>query len=311
MERTGRFDCVIVGGGPAGIACALECMDVRLQVLVIEAGDKLGGQLAITPNSIKNFPAGLFRSGEDLRQRMSEMMESSRCPILMGAPVTAFDPDDLAVEAGGARHAGRTIVLATGRRRRKLGVPGEDRFAPFVTDEILPDPERFRGRSVAIVGGGDSATLDALELASIAPEVHLIHRSAALRARPDVQMRIQREPRVRVHLNSEVVEIRGAHEPAAIVLRSVDSGEESVVPVGGVVIKVGYLPNSEPFRGKLAMNEQGEILVGPDLATSVSGIVAIGDIVAGSYWRLATAVGSGVRVVPEIQRYLLRHPRPG
>jgi thioredoxin reductase (NADPH) len=308
MDRTDRFDCIIVGGGPAGIACALECMDVRLHVLLIEGGTMLGGQLLITPNTIKNFPAGLFQDGEDLRRRMAAMLDTSRCPILIGAPVTDLDPTDLAVEAGGARHRGRTIVLATGRRRRKLGVPGEDRFAPLVTDEIQPDPMRFHGRAVAVVGGGDSATLDALELASIATEVHLIHRSKTLRARPDVQSQIRREPRIHLHLDTEVLEIRGAAEPAAIVLRGLDSGEETVVPVGGVVIKVGYLPNTEPFRGKMAMNPAGEVIAGPGHATSVPGIYAIGDIVAGSYWRLATAVGSGVRVVPEIQRYLHSHP---
>lgn len=311
MERTGRFDCIVVGGGPAGIACALECVDVRLHILLIESGNTLGGQLRITPNSIKNFPAGLFRDGEDLRRRMAEMIESFRCPILLGAPVTAIDPAAMAVEAGGTRHLGRTIVIATGRRRRKLGLDGEERLAPLVTYEIQPDPERFRGQVVAVVGGGDNATLDALELASIASTVHLIHRGDRLRARPDIQEQIRREGRIQVHLRAEVTGIHGRERLEEITVREDPSGAETRLPVGALVIEVGFDPNTEPFRGSVAMNETGEILVGNDAMTSAPGIFAVGDVVAGSYWRLATAVGAGVRVVPEIQRFLLAHPEPG
>ncbi|MDM7914183.1 MAG: NAD(P)/FAD-dependent oxidoreductase [Candidatus Eisenbacteria bacterium] len=192
-------------------------------------------------------------------------------------------------------------------------------------EEILPDRERFAGLSVAVVGGGDSACLDALELAPIAREVHLISRSPALRARTDIQRAVLAEPKIERWSGWEIRALAGTDPLESMTIAEAASriGGAVTDPTGtrdsagaagasllreiavdAIVVKIGFAPNTEAFRDKIACNEAGEVLADRGGRTNVPGVFAIGDVVAGSVWRVAAAVGSGVTVVPAIQQHL-------
>ena len=304
MARVEQHDVVVVGGGPAGVSCALECLDVKLDVVLLEERPRLGGQLADAPNSIRNLPAGRFADGEALREALeqSARLLGERCRV--GAALRQADLAQRWLGVGNGRLEFRALVIASGRRRRLLPFAEEGALGGDVTYQIERARDHFAGRSVVVVGGGDSAALDALELAEAGSRVKLLHRSPMLTARPEIVADVRAAPRVEDWTGWEVVSLQGQERLEALVAAHAQTGERRVLRAERLVVKLGYAPSTEPFHGQLELDREGAVVVGPELTTSQRGVFAAGDVVAGSYPRVAVAMGQGVLAARSVQRYL-------
>jgi thioredoxin reductase (NADPH) len=187
---------------------------------------------------------------------------------------------------------------------QRLAAAVDEAYGGDVTYHLEVDPDRFRGRPVVVVGGGDSATLDALALASIASSVMLVHRSERLTSRHDIVAELKNEPRIEDLPGWEVERVHGGERVEEVVLVHTATGEHRTVPAGGLVVKISRDPCTEVFRGQIDLDHRGFIIVDGELTTSCRGVFAAGDVVSGAYWRVSNALGHGSLVSRSILRYL-------
>jgi thioredoxin reductase (NADPH) len=303
MERDRNHDVVIVGGGPAGINGALECFDINLDTIVLEAQAALGGQVAEIPHSVRNVAVGRFDEGSALQRALARSADILGARVLLEHDVTRANLHERWVEAGGACFHAKALLIASGSRRQIHPAAPDGSFGGDVTYQVESRPDRFSGRDVVVVGGGDSATLDALELAGTAKSVKLVHRSERLTARADIGERLRADPRIETFPGWELDSIAGSTGLEEVVLVRPANGERRAVAAGGLVIKISRVPATESFRGQIELDRRGAIVVDDALATSCPGVFAAGDVVAGSYWRIATAMGQGSLAARSIRRY--------
>src|SRR5438477_7259763 len=189
-------DVIIIGAGTAGTSCALECFDIQLDTAVFETDERPGGQLVEIDHSVRNVATGSFFNGSALRDSLEESAAILGDRLHLSHPVTRADLGERWIEVDGARIRGRTLVLATGTRAQQLPAAEDGAFGGDVTYHLEARPGRFVGRDVVVIGGGDSATLDAVELAAAGSRVTLVHRAKGLTARDDVVERVRHEPRI-------------------------------------------------------------------------------------------------------------------
>jgi thioredoxin reductase (NADPH) len=302
---TGRQqDVVIIGGGPAGVNAALECTDIQLDVVLLEASPALGGQLAEISHAVRNVATGWYADGSALQlglQRVSELLGER---VHVEQAVDAANLVEGWVEAAGHRFRGRAILIATGTAPQFLPVAVDGSFGGDVTYHVENDPYRFTGRPVVVVGGGDSATLDALFLAPMASSVILAHRSEDLTARLDIVAQVRAEKRIEDWRGWEVESLGGDERLEQVVLVHPATGERRTVAAGGLVVKISREPRTQVFRGQVDVDRRGFVAVDDQLRTSRPGVFAAGDVVSGAYWRVANALGHGSLVSRTILRYL-------
>lgn len=299
-------DTIIIGAGPAGISCALECVENRVETLVLERHSRIGGQLPAIPSPITNFSGGTYSNGSAFRNAL----EKTARKVLNGVVRTAVDVRkvDLAgktIETDRGLLEGRTIVIATGYRVRELPLDLPDEHQSAILYKSSVHEEELRGRSVAIVGGGDSALLTALDLADSCREIHLLVRGDRFRARPDVLEKVMQSDRISVYLKTAIVGTQGDGRLESIELTGPTGRFE--IDCDKVIVKIGYSPNTELFRGQLDMDDTGHIKIDSYGETTADGVFAAGDIVHNGYDRIAFANGSGVVAAKGVRR-ALGHP---
>jgi thioredoxin reductase (NADPH) len=299
-----QHDVVIVGGGVAGVSAALECSDIQLDVVLLEAGAALGGQLKEISHPVRNVASGRYADGLALQAGVQAAADSLGDRILLEHPVSAANLAERCVESGDQRVQGRAVLIASGTVPEYLPGAIDGAFGGDVTYHAENDPDRFAGRPVVVVGGGDSATLDALFLAPIASTVTLAHRSPALTARHDIVARLRAEERIVDLPGWEVKSVAGADRLEEVVLVHASTGERRTVAAGGLVVKISRNPRTEPFRGQVEVDRRGFVVVDAELRTSCPGVFAAGDVVSGAYWRVSNALGHGSLVSRTILRYL-------
>ena len=295
---------VIIGGGPAGVGCALECFDIQLDTVLLEANMSLGGQLAEIPHVVHNVVFAAFDQGPGLQRSLERSSIILGDRVRLGQPVTVVDLDELWVEAGDRRFHADAVVITSGATRRQLRVAPDGACGGDVTYQIERHPTRFAGRPVAVIGGGDSAALDALELARTGSSVMLVHRSELLTARRDIIEDVRNEPGIEDLPGWELESVDGTDHLEGIVLVRRATAERRHVAVSGVVVKISYAPATGVFAGKLDLDGRGAIVIDDQLRTSRRGVFAAGDVTAGSYPRIATAVGQGVLAARSVLRQL-------
>jgi len=307
MPADEEHDVVVVGAGPAGVNCALECFDIQLDTVVFEATGEPGGQLSDIPHSVRNVAAGRFDDGRALQQALAESAEILGARLRLGTAVTRVDVAERVLElAGGAHVRGRALVIATGTVRQDLAAAPDGAFGGGVTYKLQPGKERFAGVAMVVVGGGDSATLDALDLAQGGSRVKLVHRHA-LTARDDIIEMVRGEARIEDLEGWELESVQGGEHVEEVTLKNAD-GERMPVPAGGVLVKIGRRPRTELVRGQLRLDGTGAIIVDGNQQTSEPGVFAAGDVVAGAYARVATAVGQGSLAAWSVLRHLQERP---
>ncbi len=300
---------VIVGGGPAGFTAALYSGRAELAPAVV-AGLQIGGQLMLTTD-VENYPGFPEAvTGPELMEHFQRQAER------FGAAVFAEDATaiDLSKRPFRVRTTEReftadAVVLALGASARWLGLPSETRLQnKGVSACATCDGALFRGKPMAVVGGGDTAMEEALFLARFATEVTVVHRRDSLRASKIMQERAQAHPKIRFAWNSEVDEVLGSEFVTGLRLRDVKSGEKRELPVEAVFVAIGHKPNTDLLRGQLELDPVGYIKVeSGGTRTSVEGVFACGDAMDPIYRQAVTAAGTGCMAAIDAERWLAAH----
>ena len=294
MGIENRHDVVVIGGGPAGVSCALECLDVQLDTVLLEATSAVGGQVAEIPHSIRNVATGRFENGAALAAAVQRSSTTLGEAVRLDQEVTSANVQEGWVETPTGRFYAKALLIASGSARQELSAAPDGAFGGDVTYQVESRPDRFDGRDVIVVGGGDSASLDALELAETASSVRLVHRSEQLTARRDIIERIRRDARIEDLAGWEVESTNGSDHLEEVVLVRRATSERRVVAARGIVVKISRSPRTSAFRAQIELDGRGAVVVDGLLQTSCPGVFAAGDVVSGSYWRIATALGQGV-----------------
>jgi thioredoxin reductase (NADPH) len=299
-----EHDVIVIGGGPAGVNAALECGDIKLDVVLIEANAELGGQLVEISHPIRNVATGWYSGGAELQAGLQRAAEVLGDRVLVEHRVSSAALAEGWIEAAGQKFRGKAVLIASGTLAERLPVAIDGAFGGDVTYQVERDPDRFIGRPVIVVGGGDSATLDALALASSASSVILAHRSTRLTARHDIVAEVRADSRIEDLPGWEVQSVQGGDHLEEVVLVRTATGERRTVPAGGLVVKISREPSTQAFRGQVEMDSRGFVIADAELRTSCPGVFVAGDVVSGAYWRVANALGHGSLVSQTILRYL-------
>lgn len=301
---------VIIGSGPAGYTAAIYAARADLKPLLF-SGFEAGGQLMITTDveNYPGFPDGIL--GPELMELVRKQAERFGTRI---EPVTVDKVDvserPFKVHAGGKVFLARTIIAACGATAKWLGLESEKTFGGYgVSACATCDGFFFRGKEVAVVGGGDTAMEEAAYLTRHCSKVYVIHRRDQFRASKIMQDRVLSNPKIEVVFNTVVEDIVGDHEPVNKVtgmqLKNTVTGEKSHLKVDGVFIAIGHKPNSELFQGILDMDETGYILPIPGTSkTKVSGLFVAGDVSDSVYRQAVSAAGTGCMAAIDAERYL-------
>lgn len=299
-----EFQAIIIGAGPAGLSCALELEESKIDYVLVDRNPSIGGQLREVPNTIRDFAGGFYENGKSLMAQMEDLADRMEINLALNQNVYEVNLQEGRLVADNEELTTRCVIIATGLSRRRLNLPEESSFGDDVAYVLWGREEHFRDKPVAVVGGGDSALLDALELANNCPVVYLIHRSVKFKARRDVIEEVRNNPRIRLVADSRVEALQGDGSLSGLSLVSTATGDRFDIEVNRLLIKVGYAPNTGLFKGQLDMDPSGFIRVGSNLATSVPGVFAAGDVTAGAYWRLAVAIGQGSLAGYSVRQYL-------
>jgi thioredoxin reductase (NADPH) len=302
-----RHDVLIIGAGPAALSAALWLRDFGLGAILLEQNSQPGGQLHDIHAPIPNYLTAFGWDGERFAGVALADARSAELEILVGEAVRHVARRELRVERGRERLRGRAILLATGLRRRKLGVPGEDALlGRGVSHSANRDRMRFTGQPVAVVGGGTAAVEDALLCAEAGSDVTLIHRSPRFKSRDDFLKRARAHPRIRFVVNAAVRGIVGTERVEAVRYRRRGLRKDEEVRVDGVFVRIGWEPETEAVRGVVRLDRAGFVKVGEGGRTSARGIYAAGDVCSPRCPSIANAVGQGAAVAWEIARALGR-----
>lgn len=298
---------VIMGSGCAGLTAAIYAARANLAPLVIR-GVEAGGQLSLTTlvENFPGFPKGV--QGPELIELMKKQAEAFGTEFLEG-DVTRVDLQrrPFALEVGEERIETRALIVASGASARLLGLESERKLIGHgVSTCATCDGYFFRGKDIAVVGGGDTAAEEALFLTRFANQVTLIHRRDQLRASKIMQDRLFRNEKVKPMWNSVVVDILDPQkgEVSGVKVQNTKNGGESLVPLHGLFIGIGHSPNTALFRGQLDMNEVGYLKTHDGAKTSVPGVFAAGDVQDHIYRQAITASGSGCMAAMDAEKFL-------
>ena len=291
------------------MSCALECHDIQLDTIVLEMQAELGGQITEIPFHVRNVAAGVYDDQHPLP------LAVERSAVILGDrarrswPVDRVNVRERWVESAGRRLVADTLVIATGVGLRRLPAAADGAFGGDVTYQLGSDLDRFAGRPMVVIGGGDNATLDALALAQTKSPVTLVHRSERLASRPDIASQLRDDPRITELGGWELDTVVGDDRLDEVVLVRPATGERKAVKAGGLVVKIGKAPRTELVQDQLETDRSGAVVVDETLATSRLGVFAAGDVVAGAYWRIATAIGQGSLAARSVLRHLATAPQ--
>lgn len=300
------FDVLIVGGGAAGLSAALWCDDLGLSALLVEASGELGGQLLRVYNPIKNHLGGEAENGRQMRDLFVKQTDERKFTLKLSSKITEIDFDEKIIFLeSGERFTGRSIILATGVRRRKLNVAGEREFEnKGIVESGKRDGKFLNKRKVLIVGSGDAAFENALILAETAGAVTLACRSANFRAGRNFTEKVLQNPKIKILTGFTVREILGNQNIEAVELENPATGESIRLPADAVLIRAGVEPNTEIVRGKIDLDADGYIKTDACGETVIRNIFAVGDTANPISPTVSTAVGSGATAVKAIYKRL-------
>jgi thioredoxin reductase (NADPH) len=314
MPSKTRYRVVIIGSGPAGLTAAIYSGRASLEPLVIE-GMQPGGQLTTT-TEVENYPG--FANGiqgpelMDVTRKQAERFGAEIVVDTVSAIDVSARPFALTLEAGGSV-AADAVIVASGATAKYLGLPAEKRLLGYgVSACATCDGFFFKGKEVVVVGGGDTAMEEATFLTKFCTRVHLVHRRDAFRASKIMQQRVLANPKIEILWNTVVTDILGepggagfASGVKGVLVKNVASGETRTIPVSGYFAAIGHQPNTDIFRGKLAMDETGYLKIAhPSTRTSVEGIFAAGDVADMVYRQAVSAAGEGCKAAIDAERWL-------
>ncbi|MBA3769372.1 MAG: FAD-dependent oxidoreductase [Blastocatellia bacterium] len=300
MKDSRKIHVVCIGGGPAGLATALWCRDLGLEVSILERASTPGGQLGIIYNQITNYLGAETVDGAGLRDIFLKQLGDASKYIRPESEAVSINPDPLSVCLATGEVLGcDAIIIATGVRRRTLGVAGEKEFAERgVLRSGAASCDEMFGKNVVIVGGGDAAVENALMLSEKAHKITLVHRRAHLTARADFVEQATNS-KIDFRLSSVVTEIIGQERVSGVAISRSD-GDTKVIEADAVLVRAGWQPNSELVARDVDIDESGYIIADAEGRTSLANVYAIGDVRRPLSPTIAAAVGDAASAIKAI-----------
>ncbi len=297
-----NFDVIIIGGGAAGLSAGLWCAELGLNALLLEANAELGGQLLWIYNSIENHLGSGAKNGCELRDVFVRQIENRRFTVRLQSEISDVNLEKKEVlVSSGEKFSARFLIIATGIRRRKLNVEGEEKFkSKGIIESGKRDAKLVKDKKVCIVGGGDAALENALILAKTASEVIVVHRRNNFRARAEFIEQAQNNQKIKILTETVLRKIVGNEQVEAVELEDLSAAELFLLNFDAVLIRVGVEPNTEILRGKLKLDEDGYIKINQNCETNVKGIFAVGDVANPLAPTVSSAVGMGATAVKTI-----------
>lgn len=298
------YDLVIVGGGPAGMSAALYAKRQNLRFVLL--AEQLGGLANLVP-SLKAYLGYQYITGFDLIERFREHISRYKVPVKSERAVRiARKGKVFCVATDKGTYCARSVIIATGRRFKKLGIPGEEKYkSKGVSDCTICDGPLFRNKTVAVIGGGRTGLFATLFLLEIAKKIYLIEKNSRLKTEGGLKWVsdcVTGNSKVTVLQNTTPLEVRGNSFARELVLRS--KGREHALAVDGVFVEIGYVPNAEFAKGLVAMNGRGEVVVDAECRTSVPGVFAAGDVTQLKEKQVVVSVGEGAKAALSAVLYL-------
>jgi thioredoxin reductase (NADPH) len=302
-EEKRDLDVVIIGAGPAGLSAGIWCKDLGLTAVILEREAEPGGQLLSIYNPITNYPGLRTEHGRELRDRFLETAESYGVEILLSTEVVEIDTENTSIlTAARQRFSARSIILATGVRRRRLNIPGETEFVgKGIIESGARDKELTRGKTVAIIGGGDAALENTLILSEYATKIYVIHRRDSFSAREDFVRQAAATRPVEFLPNTRVVRINGADSVESIEIIDQNTGASRTTPVDIVLIRIGVEPNSELLANNANLAPGNYVVIDSRTEPRAADICAIGDVANPFSLTISTAAGTAASAVKRIR----------
>lgn len=300
------YDVVIVGAGPAGLTAGVYCARKMLNTIIIS--ENIGGQ-ALESWAIENYMGYRIIAGEDLMKKFEEQVRTLNIRLELDK-VTAITKDDglftLSTVSGNTLKA-RAVILTQGNRPKKLGVANEEQYlGRGLSICSTCDGPLYKGKQVAVVGGGNSALQTAVEMSDIAKSVSLIVRST-IRADPVYMEKLKEKKNITVHTGAHVSALQGEKFLSGITIKD-EQGKEQTISLDGVFIEIGWLPNTDMVENLVQLNEKKEIIVDINGHTSIPGIYAAGDVTSVKSKQIVIASGDGAKAALEAFEYILKSP---
>ena len=302
-----RYDLAIVGGGPAGLTAAVYAARKNLDAVLISKD--IGGQTLLT-SDIENYMGYQYVSGRELAAKFEEQVKRYPIDVAVGEEVARVAPEDggfVVTTSTNREVRARAVIVATGKRSRPLGVPGErELVGRGVSYCAVCDAPLFPGKDVIVVGAGNSGATAVVDLLKIARRIYVVDVLPDWRADPVLVDRIRAAGEmVQPFFGHEVVEIKGESRVEGIVIKDRGSGQVRELPVQGVFIEIGLIPNSEPVKGVAELNRWGEIVVDCKCQTRVPGMFAAGDVTTVPEKQIIIAAGEGAKAALSAYAYLI------
>ena len=300
-----QYDIIILGSGPAGLRAAIYAQRARLSTLLIEEKPLSGGQILDT-YEVDNYPGLPGITGFEMGQKFRAHADRLGAEVVNAQVLSVrLDGEKKIVTTQKGVYEAKTLIIATGAKHRRLGIPGEDKLVGMgVSYCATCDGAFFKGKTVAVVGGGDVALEDALFLARGSEKVYLVHRRDQFRGAKILQEKVKEASNIEPVLDSVVTEIKGEGQVSSILLNS-KNGESRELEVQGVFIAVGIEPNSSAVKDLVAQDAGGYIVAGEDTKTSVEGVFAAGDVRTKQLRQVLTAAADGANAVTSAEKYIL------
>jgi len=288
-------DVLIIGAGPAGLSAARWCDELGLDTLVLEQAEEIGGQLSSVHNAVENYLGVRVANGSELRDLFAEQTKDCEFDLWTNIEIDSVDLKAKRITLkSGEELQSIAVIIATGLRRRRLGIPGETEFqGRGIIESGARDREQLAGKDVCVIGGGDAAAENALMLAEVCPTVTLVNRGRKLRARREFREQLHTHHCITVFPESNVRRIIGNDHVEAVEIERGGAIKPFQMAVQGVLIRIGWQPNTDFIRGQLELDEKGYVIVGSQQETSVANIFAIGDVANPLAPTIAGAVGAG------------------
>ncbi|HEX9068060.1 MAG TPA: thioredoxin-disulfide reductase, partial [Ktedonobacterales bacterium] len=298
-------DVAIIGSGPAGYTAAIYASRANLRTILFQ-GNEPGGQLMIT-SDVENYPG--FEDailGPDLMERFEKQAARFGTDLIMREVIKVdFSQQPFTLTTEDASYRARAVIVATGASAKWLGLANETRLqGRGVSGCATCDGFFFKGKEIAVVGGGDTAMEEASFLTRYASKVHVLHRRDSFRASKIMQRRVVENPQVNVRYNVEVDDVLGDQVVEGVTLRDIHSGKTETLPVQGLFIAIGHQPNTALFKGILDMNEQGYLKMTEHTMSSVPGVFVAGDVGDPRYRQAVTSAGDGCRAAIDAEHWL-------
>ncbi len=306
-------DVIIIGAGAAGLAAAFWCDELGLDALVLESKAEIGGQLLQVYNPIENYPGLKTANGRQLLERLTDVIDEAEFDLWTGVDIESINlkAKRLSLRSGEELQA-ISIIIATGIRRRQLGIPGEMEFAgKGIIESATRDRQAFAGRDVCVIGGGDAAAENALLLAEVCPTVTMVHRGKKLGARREFVEQLQSNHCLTVFTESNVTRILGREAVEAVEIVRKDALKPFQMAVRGILIRIGVEPNTELVQDQLQLDEKGYVVVNSEHETNIVNIFAIGDVSNPRAPTISGACGAGATAAKVIASRMIAGSKSG